>query len=70
MTSVLLSGTYVLIISEITNPPFLDSHLPDLHVEVKIVSPKSPREQSMEKLMRSKTKLKAVSRLKHNIADK
>ena len=58
-----LLGTYVVIISEVTDPPFLDGRLPDLYVELRVVVPKTSREQSMDKLLRSKSRLKAVSRI-------
>ncbi len=53
----------MVIISEVTDPPFLDGRLPDLYVELRVVVPKTSREQSMDKLLRSKSRLKAVSRI-------
>ena len=52
------TGTYILRIIEVTDPPYLGSRLPDFHVEVKVVPQKAGKEVSLEKLMRSKSKLK------------
>jgi len=53
----------VLVISEVTDPPFLNSHLPDLHIELKLLQQKNKGEQSVDKLFRTKSKLKAASRM-------
>lgn len=54
-----LAGTYTLIVSEVTDPPFLGTRLPDLFIQVKVVTQKATKEVSLEKLLlRSKTQLK------------
>ncbi len=52
-----------MIVSEATYPPFLDGRLPDLYVELRVVAPKTSREQSMDKLLKSKSRLKVLSRV-------
>ena len=60
-----LIGTYVLIISEVTQPPFLSQRLEDLYVELTVVSQKvsahKPGEASIEKLLQSSRKGKGSS---------
>ena len=51
----------MLIVSEVTEPPFLGTHLPDLFVELKVVPGKTSKEQSVDKLIRSKSRLKNTS---------
>lgn len=36
-----LTGTYILTITEVTTPPFLDKLLPPLHIEVRVVPSKT-----------------------------
>lgn len=57
----------MLIVTEVTEPLFLDSRLPPLYVELTVVSPKTSKERSLEKLiksklMKSKSKPKITSR--------
>ena len=57
-TSFSTAGTYVLIVSEVTDPPFLGTRLPDLFVQVKVVTQKATKEVSLDKLLRrSKSKM-------------
>ena len=52
------AGSYVLIVSEVTDPPFLGTRVPDLFVQVKVVSQKATKEVSLDKLLRrSKSKM-------------
>ena len=53
-------GTYVIMISEVTEPPFLDKRLPTLYVEVKVIPPTAVKsmEGSGEKVLRSKTRMR------------
>lgn len=52
------AGTYVLVVSEVTDPPFLGTRLPDLFVQVKVVTQKATKEVSLDKLLRrSKSKM-------------
>ena len=52
----------MLVVTEVTDPPFLDSHLENLYIEVNVVSQKSnahkPSEVSIENLLRSSSSRK------------
>ncbi len=53
------AGTYVLMVTEVTDPPFLGEKLPPLYVQVNVVArQKTPRHVSVEKLLRTKTQMK------------
>lgn len=51
-------GTYVLIISDVTDPPYQGSRLPDLFLQVRVMPQKATKEVSLDRLLRSKSKLK------------
>ena len=48
-------------VCEVTDPPFLERRLPELHIELRVVSGGQAavsKDVSLEKLLRTKTKLK------------
>ena len=45
-----------MIVSEVTQPPFMGSHLGDLYIEVTVVSPKPAPVVSIEKLLHGSNK--------------
>ena len=56
----IIIGMYIIIISEVTEPPFLERRLPTLYVEVKVVPPTAIKsmEGPTEKVLRSKTRMR------------
>ena len=54
------TGTYIIMVTEVTEPPFLEKRLPTLYVEVKVIPPTAVKsmEGPTEKALRSKTRMR------------
>ncbi|PIK58206.1 putative MORN repeat-containing protein 1 isoform X3 [Apostichopus japonicus] len=51
-------GEYIIVVSDVTNPPFLGKHLPPAYCRIKILHPKKPKKAKTP--TKSKTGTKAA----------